>query len=383
MIAALDLFSVMHLPQSHNKAPRHAPGCFAFGQMGTLPVMTKLAATLFIAAADPVSVEKDGPWIKLLPSGTVTPRDGRPAIIVGDEAGMKAIVEETLSYLAETEMMIDYDHQSLFGAVEGVGGTAKAAGWVKEFDVRPDGIYARVEWTAAAKAAIEAGEYRYISPAPVSNRKSGKVSRIINAALVNMPALDLEAFAASAKLSLTKGPTMDEILKLLGLAEGATEADALSAIQALLADTAAIALAADLPKEADAEAITAAVKKAETDASPDPAKYVPIEAGTAMQAELKALSEKVSGNEAEAVVAAAIKDGKLAPALKDWGIALATKDPAGFQAFAASAPALTATQLGDGKKSETDADLSDTDLQVMSQMGLKRDDMVASKKELG
>ncbi len=351
--------------------------------MGTLGPMTKLAATLFIAAADPVSIENDGPWVKLLPSGTVKPRDGRPAITVGNEADMKAIVEKTLAFLAGTEMMIDYDHQSLFGAVEGVGGTAKAAGWVKEFDVRADGIYARVEWTAAAKAAIEAGEYRYISPAPLSDKKSGKVSQLLNAALVNMPALDLEAIAASAQLSLTEGTNMDEILKLLGLAEGATEADALSAIQALQSGTAAIALAAGLAKDADTGAIATAVKKAVADDKPDPAKYVPIEAVNALQADLKTLSDKVSGGEAEAVVAAAIKDGKLAPALKDWGMDLAKKDLAGFQAYAASAPQLTSVQLGTAKKTETDADLDDADLQVMSQMGLSRDDMVASKKELG
>jgi len=345
--------------------------------------MTNVAAALFIAAVDPVSASQDGPWIKLLPSGTFKTRDGRGPVVVGDKESMRAIVEASIARLGETEMMVDYDHQSVFGAVEGVGGTAKAAGWIKEFDVRPDGIYGRVEWTEAAKAAIEAGEYRYLSPTFIADKKSGKVSQILNVALVNMPAMDLEAIAARAESALTKGPTMDEILKLLGLAEGASEDDAKSAIEALQSGTSAIALAAGLDKDADVETITAAVKAGVDASKPDPSKYVPIEQVTALQSDLKALSAKIDGDKAETLVTAAIEDGKLAPALKDWGMDLAKKDLAKFEAFTASAPALTSTQLGNERKNETDADLDDTDLQVMSQMGLSRDAMVASKKELG
>ncbi|WFE92297.1 phage protease [Roseibium porphyridii] len=348
--------------------------------------MLNQADLLQICAADPfeASQSKDGAWIKLLPAGTFSTRDGRGPFHAGGEAEMKAIVERTLDYLGDTEMMMDYDHQSFFGAVEGVGGTAKAAGWVKEFDVRSDGIYGRVEWTDAAKAAIEAVEYRYISPTFSSNKKTGRVGLLFNAALVNSPAMDLAAIAASANLTLTKGPDMDpEILEALGLAEGASEADVLSALQALQSGYAQVALAAGLAKDADFETVAAAVKKAVETNAPDPAKFVPVEQVTALQADLSALKSEVSGDKAETAVDEAIKAGKLAPALKDWGLQLAKSDLAKFEAFTASAPVLTGVQLGTSPKTESNPDLDDTDLQVMSQMGLSEEEMVAAKKDLG
>lgn len=344
--------------------------------------MPKQIAALLIAAAEAVSAEKSGTWMRLMPSGTFSARDGRGPFTSGDQASMEAIVARTKAHLGATEMMVDYDHQVLSTGKDG-GATAKAAGWIKDYQVRPDGIYGLVDWTEAAAAAIEAKEYRYLSPL-FGTDKQGRVVRFANIALLNMPAIDLEAIAAGAKLNLSKGPTMDPILEALGLAEGATEADALSAISALQSGLSAIALAAGLDKEADMQVVAAAVKTAKASATPDPAKYVPIEQVTALQNDLTALKASLNGDKAEAAVAAAIESGKLAPALKDWGLELAKADLAKFEAFAAASPTLTGTQLGNARKPETETttDLDDADLQVMSQMGLSRDDMIAAKKGL-
>lgn len=348
--------------------------------------MTRCHQTLQILAADAAdaSATAGGAWIKLLPAGSFKTRDGRGPFSTGDKIIMHAIVDRTLAFLAGTEMMIDYDHQAVFSAVEGIGGTAKAAGWVKEYDVRGDGIWGRVEWTAAAKAAIEAAEYRYISPTFLSDKKTGRVTQLMNAALLNMPAMDLEAVAARACFTLSKGKSMeDEILEALGLSEGAGVADAVAAIAALQAGQATIAAAAGLGKDASTEAITAAVTKAVKSTTPDPAKYVPIEQVEAMQESLNALAATVTGDKAEAAVDAAIEEGKLAPALKDWALSLAKSDLEKFRAFADKSPVLTSTQLGNAKKTETDGDLDEADLQVMSQMGLSREEMIAAKREDG
>jgi len=319
-----------------------------------------------ICAADPVALTAEmvgeitsGIWIRLIPSGTFQARDGRGPFDTGDQTAMQAIIAHTKSYLGGTDMMIDYDHQSAFGAIPGVGGTAKAAGWVKDFDARSDGIYGRVEWTAAARAAIEASEYRYISPL-FTRDKAGKVTALRNAALLNMPAMDLEAIAARALSLTTKGPDMDEILEALGLAKGAGEGEALASITSLMTGLSAIAVAAGLDKTADATAVAASVadlanaakaSKADPD-KPDPAKFVPIEQVTALQADLKLLSDTIQADKAEELVAAAIEAGKLAPALKDWGLELAKADLKQFEAFTANAPALTGAQLGSQKKSD-------------------------------
>ncbi|GHT89484.1 hypothetical protein AGMMS49543_28660 [Betaproteobacteria bacterium] len=53
------------------------------------------------------------------------------------------------------------------------------------------GLFAvQVEWTEAAKSAIQADEYRYISPVFTYAPKTGEVISLYNAALTNVPALD-------------------------------------------------------------------------------------------------------------------------------------------------------------------------------------------------
>jgi phage I-like protein len=170
---------------------------FGLGECATFAVMNQRVNTFVIIAASALASGSDPAWIKLLPAGTFTLRDGRGPYQSGGKPELQAIVDRTLAAAAGTELMIDYDHQSAFGAIPGVGGRAEAAGWVKQLDARDDGIWAQVAWTKPAADKIAGEEYRYISPLFMST-KSGQVTRLLNAALVNMPALDLSAVAASA-----------------------------------------------------------------------------------------------------------------------------------------------------------------------------------------
>ncbi|MEP2707821.1 MAG: phage protease [Roseibium sp.] len=170
-----------------------------------------------------------------------------------------------------------------------------------------------------------------------------------NAALLNMPAMDLEAIAARAFSKTTKGPDMDEILEALGLTENAGDGETLAAITSLMTGLSDIAVAAGLDKTAEVTAVAASVAdlaKAAKSTEPDPAKYVPIEQVSAMQADLKSLRDTIQSDKAEELVSAAIEAGKLAPALKGWGLELARADLKQFEAFTANAPALTVAQLG-------------------------------------
>ena len=309
--------------------------------------------TSLIAAADSIAVPAEpSAWIKLLPAGSFTCRDGRGPFRAGNAVTLEAILARTREHLATTDMMVDYDHQSILSAVEGVGGTAKAAGWIRAFEIRDDGIYGQVGWTEAACAAIKAREYRYISPLFTVEKSSGRVLALRNAALVNMPALDLEAIAARFTPAKPDHFPMDQIALALGLSKDASEADILAAIARQTSDLETLALAAGVPKESSFEAIAAAIKTARESFTPDPAKYVPIDQVAAMQSDLATLKASLAEDKAEELVTAAIADGKLSPALKDWGLELCKTDPARFEAFAASAPQLTSAQLGDKKREE-------------------------------
>lgn len=143
--------------------------------------------------------------VKLLPVGRVDMRDGRGPFMVRDQAHAARIVAATRAWLGSADMMFDYDHQSVFAAGEGKGGTAIAAGWAKgdKLSAEPDGIYANdVEWTTAARQKLAAREYRYLSPLFLAAKGSGDVMQLKNAALVNMGAIDLPAIAASVALKM-------------------------------------------------------------------------------------------------------------------------------------------------------------------------------------
>ncbi|MFH1796274.1 MAG: phage protease [Pseudomonadota bacterium] len=367
-----------------------------------------MAKSLLIALAShattlvPADAGDGERWVQLCPAGKFTSsRDERGPWDAGGRADMEAIVRRSLSIAGRTDLVVDYDHQSVYGAVPGVGGTAPAAGWIKEMQVRDAGIWGRVEWTASAAAAIKAGEYRYLSPVLMHLKATGKVLAIRMAALTNTPALDLDEVAASALLTneLSEGDPMDKLIAALGLAAGSGEDTVLSAVKALLTSSTAIARAAGLTETAKpAEILTAvtaacsdrkafaeaaglngdaataevvtALKAAVTAGNPDPTKFVPIAQVTALQADFKALQDSLGADKATAAVEKAIEDGKLAPSLKEWGLDAAKADLKKFEAFAAASPKLTAPQLQAGKVKTSGPGLSETDMAVCSAMGI-------------
>ena len=190
-----------------------------------------------------------GGWQRILPAGQFSARDGRGPFVLGDRANMEAIVAATSAYHGETDIVVDYDHQALAVMEPKSGKTAKAAGWVKGVEVRDDGIWADIEWTAAAAEAIRNKEYRYLSPV-VPHDAKGNVKMILGVSLTNVPAFHIEAFSAAHPFSQTdRTKTMDKILAALGLAKDSGEDAALSALNALLTANTALATALGLGKD--------------------------------------------------------------------------------------------------------------------------------------
>ncbi|MEP4769618.1 MAG: hypothetical protein ABJQ21_24970 [Roseibium sp.] len=64
--------------------------------------------TSLIAAGEAVALpETNAAWIKLLPAGSFTCRDGRGPFHAGDAAALQAVLTQTQSLLATIEMMVD------------------------------------------------------------------------------------------------------------------------------------------------------------------------------------------------------------------------------------------------------------------------------------
>ena len=308
-----------------------------------------------------------------------------------------------------TDLVIDYEHGSDFRAPKGE--TAPAAGWIKKLSAEPDGLYAEVEWTDRARAMIEAGEYRYISPTFMADKKTGVIKQLLRAGLTNNPAFDLPALASAHHITPEdEERTMDETLKaalcsLLGLDPSSTDDQTLVTAAAKLKG-AALLSADDLKQIGDAldteDTITGAVilaslqagnkpknpdpknpdQKHPDTARPDPARYVEVGVMKSVQDELGSVKKELASlqadkgrDAAETKVAAAIRDGKLVPGQKDWALSLASSDAESFDAYIKGAPTIldggrtvTLAKSGDGGEALTAQQKA-----ICSQLGMSED----------
>lgn len=356
--------------------------------------------TLIASLTTEISATSRG-IIQLFPAGEFRARDGRPKdcphwIMTSDIAAR--LVAAAAS--RQTPWVIDYEHQTLLAAKNGL--PAPAAGFFNELEWREgDGLYAvNVSWTDNASAMIAADEYRYISPV-FSYDKSGQVLELVNAALTNTPALDgMESVmlaAASLLAANTTGgnTTMEELLEqlrwMLNLPLSATEEDVIAELKKLTdrisegKGTAAASVSLLSILEGKDQMIADLTTKAD---APDPAKWVSVDVmhQSVQQAREAASNDMaaLTNQQNEALITAALSDGRLLPAQEAWAQSLGKSDPDSLKSFLGNAPkiaALTATQTHGKPPSGVRPPLSDVqtgdepDLAVCSLLGVDPDDV--------
>lgn len=222
--------------------------------------------------------------IQLFPAGKFRATDGRPHDVPHwfiDAALAAQIIAEFEARANRT--VVDYEHQTLLAAQNGQ--PAPAAGWFGKLAWRESGLYAvDVEWTERATQMIEGGEYRYISPVFTYDKKTGKIKRLLHAALTNNPALDgMDAVAASQyQLLNTEKLSMNELLEqlrwLLNMPVTATVDEVVTelqkAIDQLRGSNPAIATKADFNLVALAQNLNSEIASLKAAVShPDPSGY--------------------------------------------------------------------------------------------------------------
>lgn len=158
-------------------------------------------------------------WIKIVPVGKVTTRDGRYYIFDAEALAARFNADGI-------DIPVDLDH--------GISKNDKpaAVGWVKELAAKPDGLYGRVDWLDAGKEVLAARSRRFVSPT-FHHTKEGKATWLHSVALVAAPALAMPALANASPETETEEETMKSIAEALGLGTDADEAACLSAITAL------------------------------------------------------------------------------------------------------------------------------------------------------
>ena len=327
--------------------------------------------------------------IQLLPYGKFRATDGRPTDVeawyVTDTNGADVV---SFANNQKNPLPIDYEHQILHSLNKGK--EAPSAGWMEYFYFTPQGIFADVRWTNKAAEYIKNGEYRYIS-AVFAYDTNGYVRKLFHAALTNTPALDGmgEAMVAASVQFLNQQkdePAMDKKLQaalcaLLALKADASEAEITEKVTALSAakGDSPVALLDVYAKLAEKEQSVAALSL-QAD-KPDPAKFVPVEQVAALQADFNALKASVETDKKDALITAALSQGKLAPALKDWAQSLSVAALTDYLAKAPAMAALSGDPQAKGEPENKVAALSAGEAAAAKALGMTEQDYAKTYKE--
>ena len=336
--------------------------------------------------------------IQVLPAGEFKPSDGRPMDSPPwniDATSAQAVIDRFNARNKGQPLVIDYEHQTL--NKEKNGQPAPAAAWYRSLSWSSAGLFAEIELTERARAAIAAKEYLYFSPVFSYDQKTGTVLAIHMGALTNepaihgMPALSAMAAATAAFLIPTHhqepsvNPLLKAVLAALGLPDTTTETAACTALAAvgpiatLQAQANAARQALALPADATGDAVVAActsLRTAAAVAAPDPAKFVPVAVVDELRTNIAALTARQRDIDIDDHVKPALADGRLLPAQEAWARDLGKTNIAALTAYLATAQpiaALTGTQTGGKPPAGTatgGAQISTEELAVCSAMGL-------------
>jgi phage I-like protein len=130
-----------------------------------------------------------------------------------------------------------------------------------------------------------------------------------------------------------------------------------------------------LADDAGEEAVLAAISAAATPAEPDPSKFVPIDALKDFQAKLGELQE----DKVLAAVDAAIEQGKLTPAQKDWAVKLGKRDISELNSFLATAPVFKGGKVIEGKPASGAGKLTEDEAAICAMLGVSAEDYLKTR----
>jgi phage I-like protein len=280
---------------------------------------------------------------------------------------LAAVSVETHAQEWGVDFMIDYEHASLGMFIVDPAESGKAAGWFKPA-VRDGALWATdVRWTEPAAEKIRRREFRYISPAGETEATADGRLRFVklwNAALTNTPATRAALpLAASARVDDQKETPMEKFAALLGLAASAAQAEIESTVAKLAAFSKSIL---DLTGKASADEALGVLQAYKAGA----------EQTAKLQAELGEIKASAEKAERAGLIASALADGKLSPAMKTWA---ETQSTAALRAFLEVAPKLVAEPKQE--KVDPAGSITASEAKVASMLGVKPEQLATYRKE--
>lgn len=138
--------------------------------------------------------DKDLTWLHAMPIGTYDHPVYGELSFTSERLGRFA--DNVKNGVRQIDLDIDFDHK------QDVAKGSQAAGWIKDADVKDDGLWIGVTFTDDAQAEIKAGKWKYLSPEFQDTWKDAKGNShqdvLFGAGLTNRPYLkDLLPIAAS------------------------------------------------------------------------------------------------------------------------------------------------------------------------------------------
>lgn len=303
--------------------------------------------------------------IALIPKQNVQFRDGRRPLRIPDADLMVSRSLDQAPGNSRT-LAIDLDHGIDLVAK---GHRGEACGWITSLTVGDEFIFAAVEWNELGKHVLGDRRYRFISPTYDFNKETGEIVALVRAGLTNDPAIG-ELPQVAAKQGDSMNPEQVKALReSLGLGAEATDEEILAAVAK---ETAARKVAEEAVATAQASAAAVAEGDKET---------VSKELFQETVKELAALRNQ----DTERQIAAATKEGRLAPAMADMARSLASRDQEMFDQFM---DALPAGGLGkreptpdDGQGDKPSVELTELERGIAASQGLTADQAKQAKAD--
>lgn len=339
---------------------------------------------VLVCSGGMVGVEGVPEEVKILPLGLVKTQKGD---FVVDDDSVRMIIEHFKD--RRLDLVIDYEHQTLKDI------QAPAGGWITEIHKGEDAVIAKVKWTDKAAEYLKNREYRYLSPVVMIGKKDRKAREIHSVALTNTPAID-GMFALVNSMDIADYDDeeedtkmeLNELAKMLGLPETATEEEIRSAIGAAGKALQEKAKDGDVeapPKKEGCETVANSSKvmdpvilsllglKSDAKTEDVAASIMKLRTGGPDAMELTALKQELEKRNAQDMVQMALKEGKITAAQKEWAEAYALSDSDGFKSFVEKAPVV----VPQGKMELKDAPhetKTDFYMEILKNCGLTKED---------
>lgn len=301
-------------------------------------------------------------WLELIPAGRFQGRDGRAWNNAEPQAVVDAFNQDA------RPLPVDWEHAT---ETASAGAPVPKAAWIEQVEVRDGAVWGRFAWTERGRNSIAARDYRFLSPVFIYTKNDLQVVKLVSVGLTDNPNLRLKAINSHSPDKEAQSMSLSaQIRQALGLAENATEDQAVTAINALKGDLQTAQNTAQQPS------LDKYVPRADFDAA--------VTRAANAEQKLQVAQSAQRDQEIETEIQSALKAGKITPATVEYHKAQCRQDGGleRFREFVKAAPEVGGdTELGKKKADEEGRALNAEESRVAAMFGNSAEDLAKYGKD--